>query len=185
MLKIFLIIALPLIILFPGDESFSKVLMSREEALKTVYPDADSVERNSVFLSASLKEKIAKRSKTEVDSNIYTFYVARHNGEVLGYSLIDTHIIRTKTETILITINPNGAVKRIDVLAFYEPKDYYPSKKWMGLFPNHKLDKNLRIGRDIPNMSGASLTSNALVAAVRKALALFELTCKDGVCKGV
>jgi len=141
--------------------------------------------RTGFFLSPSLKEKVAKRSKTEVDSNIYTFYVAKRSGEVLGYSLIDTHVIRTKTETILITINPSGVVKRIDVLAFYEPQDYFPSKKWMGLFPNRKLDKNLRIGGDIPNMSGATLTSNAMVAAVRKALALFELTCKDGVCRGV
>ncbi len=73
----------------------------------------------------------------------------------------------------------------MDILAFFEPRDYMASQKWMDLFSGKKLSNTLRVGRDIPNMTGATLTSNAVTKAVRIALALFEVTCHEGLCKGI
>lgn len=159
--------------------------MTRDEALKTVYPDANHIEHQMVFLSPEQRKKVEDKARSKLTSNLFTFYVAKRGDELLGYSIIDTHTVRTQTETVMITINPDGTVRRVDVLAFFEPLDYYPSEKWINLFKMARLTSSLWIGRGIPNMTGATLTSNAITNAVRRSLALFEEVCSEGICKGV
>lgn len=168
-----------------GGVSWAKVYMTRQQALESVYPGADRIEKQSVFVSKEMKAGISKRARAPLGSSVFTFYVGMRDGQVLGYSLIDTHLIRTKTETVLITISPGGSVQRVDILAFFEPGDYYPSRGWMGLFTGKRLERSLRTGGDIPNMTGATLTSEAMVSSIRRALALFEAVCSAGVCKGI
>ncbi len=180
------ILALSLVILLLTPPSLHpKVFMSREKALQIVYPDADTIEKQRVYLSKDLKHEIEQKAKSKLSSSIYTFYVGKKGGDVLGYSVIDTHTVRTETETVLITINPDGTLRQIDVLAFFEPRDYLPTNRWMGLFPGRSLTNKLRIDSDIPHMTGATLTSNAIVDSIRRAMALFETTCSSGVCKGI
>lgn len=159
--------------------------MTRDEALKTIYPDATHIEHQRVFLGPEQKKKVEDKARSKLASILFTFYVAKRGDEVLGYSIIDTHIVRTHTETVMITIDPGGTVRRVDVLAFFEPTDYYPSDRWINLFKMARLTSSLWVGRGIPNITGATLTSNAITSAVRRSLALFEEVCRDGVCKGV
>lgn len=165
--------------------SDAKVYMTKEKALNMVFPDADRIDKQRVFLSATMKKDIENRSKTKLESNIYIFYVGIKNDSPIGYSILSTHTVRTKTETVLITINPDATIKQIDILAFFEPTEYMSTERWLNIFPHKSLLRSLRIGRDIPNISGATLTSNAIVDSIRKSLALFEITCTNVVCKGV
>ena len=55
---------------------------------------------------------------------IYARYVARRGGAVVGRAYVDTHVVRTKRESLLISVDPNGRVRRIDVTAFLEPPEY-------------------------------------------------------------
>ena len=54
------------------------------------------------------------------------------------------------------------------------------SDKWLTLFENQKLDNELRIDREIPNITGATITSHAFTESVRKILAIFEVAVKEG-----
>lgn len=163
----------------------AQVFMTREEALDAIYGDGSAVEKQRVYLSEELKKEIEARAKAKLESRIHTFYVGKRGEEVLGYSILHTHVVRTHAETLLITINPDGTLRQVDILAFFEPQEYMAGEKWIELFPGKKLSSSLRVGRDIPNMTGATLTSNAVTKAVRTALALFEVACSDGQCKGI
>jgi len=163
----------------------AKVYMTKDKALSMVFPHADRIDKQHVFLSPTMKKDIENKSKTKLGSNIYTFYVGIKNNTPIGYSLLSTHTVRTKSETVLITINPDATIKQIDILAFFEPTEYMPTERWIRIFPHKTLLRSLRIGRDIPNISGATLTSNAILDSIRKSLALFEIACSNVVCKGV
>ena len=61
----------------------------------------------------------------------------------LGYAIIDTHTLRTKTETVMFVLNPDGSLRQTEVLAFFEPQDYQAGGNWMELFYDKNLDNSL------------------------------------------
>jgi hypothetical protein len=177
MLRIALALSIALT-LFMVSPSFSKVYMTRDKALKLAFPDADQIKKNTVFLSEEQTKKIESMAKAKLESRLYIFYVGKKGDKTLGYAALDTHLLRTKTETVMIVINPDGTLRQVEILAFFEPPEYMPSDKWINLFQNETLTDSLWIGRDVPNITGATITSNAMVQSIRKVMAVFQVALK-------
>src|SRR5204863_610379 len=91
---------------------------------------------------------------------------------LVGTAYLDTHLVRSQMETILIVITPEGKVGAVEVLAFNEPEDYLPPPRWLERLGGKALSKDLKPGLAVPNLSGATLTARAVTAAVRRTLAL-------------
>jgi Na+-translocating ferredoxin:NAD+ oxidoreductase RnfG subunit len=159
--------------------SFSKVYMTRDEGLKLAFPGADRVEKKTIFLTEEQAKKIESTAKTKLESNLYIFYVGKKENETLGYAVIDTHLLRTVTETIMVVINPDGALRQVEILAFFEPPDYMPPNSWINLFSNKKLGNSLQVGRGIPNITGATITSNSMANSVRRIMAVFQIAVQE------
>jgi len=153
--------------------------MTRDEALKLAFPSADRIEKRSVFLSQDQVAQIESVAKSKLESKIYLFYVGKNKDTTLGFAVIDTHLLRTTTETIMIVINPDGTLRQAEILAFFEPPDYMPGDSWMNLFRSKNLDDSLRLGKSVPNITGATITSNSMVEAIRRVMAVFDVSLKD------
>jgi hypothetical protein len=83
-------------------------------------------------------------------------------------------------ETVLVVVTPRGRVGAVEVLAFDEPEDYRPPKRWLETFEDRALARDLRPGGAVPNLGGSTLTARALAAAVRRTLALHaEIAAQD------
>lgn len=154
--------------------------MKRDEALKTAFPNAAEIEKNEIFLSSEQSKTIESISKAKNESKLYIIYEAKDGNKTLGYAIIDTHTLRTKSETVMFVINPDGSLRQTEVLAFFEPPDYQAGDKWMQLFEGKTTDDTLKVGRDIPNMSGATITANSLAQATRRILAVFKVASEEG-----
>ncbi len=98
-------------------------LITREEALAANYPGA-VIEAERVFLTEEQVRTAATLSGVTSPPALVARYIARLDGEVIGRAYVDTHIVRTKRESLLISLGPNGRVKRIDATAFLEPREY-------------------------------------------------------------
>ncbi|MGH7963768.1 MAG: FMN-binding protein [Candidatus Binatia bacterium] len=153
----------------------AKAFYSKPEALALAFPDADTVENHTFFLTDEQVKQIEALAQTTVDSKLVTIYTGRKGEQVLGYALIDTHIVRTLPETFLIVLAPDGTVRKLHVLAFYEPQEYLPSARWLRQFEQKTLNLDLRLQRDIHGIAGATLSARAVTSGVRKALALFQV----------
>jgi len=165
-------------LLFISSNSYARVFVSKDEALKLAFPDSDTIEKQSLFLSKTEVESIEKLGRSKLDSRLFLFYVGKKNGEAIGYAAIDTHTVRTKSQTILVVINPDGSLNYTEILAFFEPLEYKPTERWIDLFKDKKITNGIKIGYDIPNISGATLSSNSTANAVKKILAVFEIVVK-------
>jgi hypothetical protein len=173
-LKITILIS-TLLALFISSPSLSKVYMNRDEALKLAFPAADRLEKKTIFLTEEQARKIESISKTALDSKLYIVYEGKKGGETLGYAVIDTHLLRTVTETIMVVMKPDGTLRQVEILAFFEPPDYMPPNSWMSLFKGRKLAPSLQVGRGIPNITGATITSNSMASSVRRIMAVFQV----------
>lgn len=158
-----------------GPETQAIVFKRPDEALKGVFKDARIVVKNIVLKSEQVSD-IEKLSGIKQEDRLVSFYEAKRDNEVIGYAFIDSHIVRTKIETVLYVINPSGKIETIEVLSFNEPLDYLPNENWLRLFTGRSVDKDeIRLRRDIPAITGATLTSKAITDNTRKVLAIWKV----------
>ena len=104
-------------------------LITREEALAAVFPGAQ-VEAERVFLTADQTHRAAVLAGGAAPPALVARYVARRGREIVGRAYVDTHVVRTKRESLLISLDSSGRVQRIDVTAFLEPPEYRAPERW-------------------------------------------------------
>ena len=157
-----------------GVAANSVAQVTREEALASVYPGA-TVRAERVFLTPAQQKEILTRAGAEADSALVARYIATADGKVVGRAYVDTHIVRTKKESLLIALDENGRVKRVEVTAFLEPAEYQASEAWLRQYRDKALTNDLNMNRAIRPIAGATLTARATNTAVRRVLAIDEV----------
>jgi hypothetical protein len=153
-----------------------KVFLSQEEALRLAFPSGTKVDRRTAFLTQAQQAAAAKLAgTTHPPSALVAYYVGVRDGREIGTAYFDTHIVRTEPETLMILVDPEGAVSRIEVLSFAEPEEYLPRERWYGQFPGRKLDDDLALQRAIRPVAGATLTVRATMESIRRVLAIHQV----------
>ena len=151
---------------------FAKVFLTQEEALKLAFPGA-TIERRTAYLTEAQQKQAQKLSgDSELPSALAGYFVATKDGHTVGTAYFDTHTVRTMPETIMVAVDPSGAILRIEVLSFSEPEEYLPRAHWYEQFQGKPLDSELSLKRGIRPVTGATLTANATTDAARRVLAL-------------
>lgn len=145
--------------------------ITREEALAGLYPGA-TIRAERVFLTREQVRQAAALAGTELPSALVARYVAVRDGRTVGRAYVDTHVVRTKVETLLVSLDEAGRVRRVDVTAFLEPPEYRAPEPWLGQYRGRTLDDDLRLQRAIRPLAGATLTARAATEAVRRVLAV-------------
>jgi Na+-translocating ferredoxin:NAD+ oxidoreductase RnfG subunit len=148
--------------------------LTRGEALALAFPGA-SIRAEQVFLTPAEQQAAATRAGAPVTSPLVARYVAMKDGQVVGRAYVDTATVRTKNETLLISLDVSGRVKRVDVTAFLEPAEYRAPDAWLRQYNNRPLGSDLALDKAIRPIAGATLTARAVNAAVRRVLALDDV----------
>lgn len=166
------------LILLIGVLSFSQVsagdLPTRDEVLQSVYPGA-SIRSEKVFLTQDQMKRASKIAGSELESKLVARYIALQEGKVIGSAFIDTHIVRTKKQSLIVCLDSEGRVLRTEATAFFEPPEYLASEPFLDQYEGEALSQELFLGRKIRPIAGATLTVQAVNQAVRRVLALNQV----------
>ncbi|MEX1139943.1 MAG: FMN-binding protein [Bacteroidota bacterium] len=155
------------------SDARSQVYLTKESALDLYFPQAN-VERRTMFLTDEQVGTIQNTARAKVSSRLVTYYVGRTNEGVVGYAFFDTHVVRTMPETFMTVLQPDGSIRAVEILAFYEPEDYLPPKRWLATLEEKTIQSDLWLKRGVQNIVGATLSARAITDAVRVMLAVFE-----------
>jgi hypothetical protein len=154
-------------------------LVSLDQALDSAFPPPLVVEARTAFLDEEDALRIEEVAGSEPPSRVVRYFVAHEEGATdpmsAGAAFLDTHLVRTLEETLLIVVTPAGTIDHIEVLSFREPREYLPSARWIAQFEGRKLDEDLWLRRGVRTLSGATLSSRSITEATRRALALHAL----------
>jgi len=157
--------------ILPG-ELVAGLYKTQKQALQEAFPGG-GIERKSAFLTDAQAEKVEEMARAQLPSKIVSYYVGLDaQGKPAGAAFFDTHVVRTVTETVMVLVKPDGSVRRVEILAFYEPEDYKVRQSWLDRLNDQNLSDDLMVSRDLVRVTGATLTVRALAATVRRALAL-------------
>ena len=168
------VVGLTTLLLLPISLSAQTGLMSREEALASVYPGA-TVEAERVFLTGEQTQRASELARVDIESPLVARYVAREGGRVVGRAYVDTHVVRTKPQSLLVALTSDGAVRRVEVTAFLEPRDFLAPQAWLRQFDTQPLNDDVALQRAIRPIAGATLTAQSATDAVRRVMAIDQV----------
>lgn len=162
-----------LFFLLSFTSAYSKVLMKIPEVLDLYYPNHE-IKKKILFLTADTINSLEQVSRSKFKNKIYTYYEVYKNNKRVNTCIIDTHILRSRTQTIFIVFDNKGKISSAEILAFYEPDEYIMSKKWLNQFGGKNLKNKLTPLKDIIKVSGATISSYETTKAMRRALSLYN-----------
>lgn len=76
-------------------------------------------------------------------------------------------------------ITRESVLKGIEIIAFNEPVEYLPSKEWNSQFQNIPTTKMLRLSKEIPTITGATLSARSVTDSSRVAFAFYNEVLKE------
>ena len=125
-----------------------------QEVLENKFKSCALIKEN-VFISSTQQKKIKKKLNFKMSKLLLRYKNPCSKSNIY----IDSHIVRTQNETVVIEIKDNK-VNFIEIASFMEPKEYLPPKKWLDLFIINK--------KEIDALTGATLSQNAIKRLVQK-----------------
>ena len=158
----------------PADVS-AKVFYARDEALELAFPGADRVETRDVYLTDEQRSRIQALARAPLETSLVTVYAGWKDGKITSWAVFDTHDVRTFPETLLVVLTADGKIAATHVLAFHEPQEYLPPARWLETLAGKSLDDDLMVGRGVTAITGSTLSTRALTAGLRRALAIWAV----------
>ena len=74
-----------------------------------------------MLLSADEKESVSELSGQDDIKSLVTRYIATKGGSVIGYAYLDKHRVRTLPEILMVALDAEGVLIKIELLSFKEP----------------------------------------------------------------
>ena len=103
--------------------------------------------------------------------NVQVLRVAKA-GTLLGFAEVRNVKGKERPITYLVAVDPIGATRDIDILVYREERGgEVANEAWRKQFRGKTAADPLQVGKDIRNISGATISSNSVTRSVRQALA--------------
>ena len=159
--------------------SYAKTKVSVEEVVKTSFKNVNAVEPKQLILTKAQFSKVRSQAKTAIKTRVYRYYDIMGTSKKLGVGVLITRKVRSKKATVLYAFDSTGTLRFTEIMAFGEPPEFIPSKIWMGQLQNQKPTAKLTVGKDIPTISGSTLSANSITQGARVARAIYEIVLKS------
>ena len=126
-----------------------------------------------VYLSVEAAQKAAFPSATRFVENDGRSWKAMAGDRLIGLVVID-HVIGKHLYIDYAVSITGGRVRRVDILAYRESYGgEVRSPSWLGQFVGKSSSSALKVGSDIRNISGATLSSTHVTEGVKRILAAY------------
>ncbi|MBO9579527.1 MAG: FMN-binding protein [Sphingobium sp.] len=93
-----------------------------------------------------------------------------------GWFIVDQVVGKHETITYALALDASGAVKSVEIMDYRES---YGSQvrdpRWRAQFTGKRAGQSLQLGKDVKNISGATLSSKHVTDGVRRLLATYAI----------
>jgi len=151
---------------------------SVDDVIKSSFTGVSTIDPKQIILTKKQFSQVQSRAKAAVRTKIYRYYDIKSSTKRLGYAVLISRKVRSKKATVLYAFDNSGTLKFTEIMAFGEPPEYMPSKTWMSQLQNRDDSVILTVGKDIPTISGATLSARSITEGARVARAIYEIILK-------
>lgn len=150
------------------------IYLTPQEALQLAFPSS-TFTKETKKLTVEQKKSLEKEVGIKIPKLNWSFTIARSGENITGYALIDNEIGKTEPITFMTAMTKTGQVKAIEILVYRESYgSEVTQKSFLNQFKNKKTGDPLTLGKNIQNITGATLSSRAVTKGAKRALLLWK-----------
>jgi Na+-translocating ferredoxin:NAD+ oxidoreductase RnfG subunit len=160
--------------------AFAVDYMSAEQAAQLIFPQAERFEPRTVAFDAAQLQRLQAAGVTPRSAR-WQVRVAMRDGATLGYVVVDDVIGKFELISYAVGIGADGAIRQVEVLSYRESHGYeIRLPAWRRQFVGKDASAPLRVGEDIANISGATLSCSHVTDGVKRIVAVIGLARQAG-----
>lgn len=176
---VFLFSLLGMLLAAPLD---AKVYLTRDQANKTCFPQAEHFEYQIVRFNAAQKSTVRSASGIKVLVPGLRCALAWKGKELAGIVIFDYVLGKSEIIDYCIAINTKGEVRQIEVLQYRESHGYEIRRSsWRRQFTGKTTASKLRLDDDIANISGATISCRNIATGVKRVLHSWRLVVRPAL----
>ena len=155
--------------------AYGTTYMTVEQAQAEMFPGA---QLTRAFVTLTKEQASAIEKKTGV--NVRKAEVQVWKSADGGHFIVDEAIGKHELFTIALGLNADSSVKRIEILDYKESYGYeVRNEAWRKQFTGKTSTASLKLGDDIKNISGATLSCRHVTETVKRLLATYDIALKS------
>ena len=160
--------------------AFAVDYLSAEQAARLMFPDADRFETRELNLDAAEMQALDAQGVRSRSAR-WSVQLAQHAGQPLGVVVTDEVVGKFELISYAVGIGLDGTVKQIEILSYRESHGgEIRLPAWRRQFVGKTAASPLRVGDDIANISGATLSCTHVTEGVRRIVAVVALARRNG-----
>lgn len=145
------------------------------QAQHTLFPEADKFVSQPVALAGERKVEIEKYSGVRLRAAEQPVWKAEKAGEHVGWFVLDEVYGKHEFITYAVALSADGAVQGLEILDYRETHGgEVRNAKWRAQFDGAQYGDHLKLGDEVKNIAGATLSCKHLTEGVRRVLALYH-----------
>lgn len=169
------LVALP-VLAVAAAPAWAADYLSVEQAQHAVIPQAQSFAAFPVTLTPAQLTQIRRLSGTPQRINQPRIWRALRGNATLGWVIVDEVIGKHEFITYATGISTDGHVLGVEILSYRESKGgQVRDPRWRDRFRGKTLADPFRLNQDVPNISGATLSSRNITDGVKRLLAIHNV----------
>jgi len=154
--------------------AYAASYLNIEQAQQAIFPGAE-LRESSLKLTPDQRKAIEKASGVKVRAVDLRVWLVEGG----GWFFVDDVIGKHEFITYAVGLNADGSVKQIEVMDYRENYgSEVRNEKWRAQFTGKTRKSKLKLGDDIKNVTGATLSCRHLTEGVKRLLTTYELAIK-------
>jgi Na+-translocating ferredoxin:NAD+ oxidoreductase RnfG subunit len=160
--------------------AFAVDYLTIDQAAHLMFPEADRFEQRELVLDAAQLQALDAQG-VRGRSVRWPVQIARRGGATLGFVVADAVIGKFELISYAVGIDSEGAIHQVEILSYRESHGgEVRLPAWRRQFVGKTVDAPLRVGEDIANISGATLSCTHVTEGVRRIVAVIALARRSG-----
>lgn len=155
--------------------------MSPQQAQQALFPQADHFEVREIKLDAAQMQAFASRYGVPARSASWKVLEASQAGKRLGWVVIDSVVGKFELITYAVGVASDGSIKQVEILSYRESHGgEIRLPAWRQQFVGKAAQSPIKIGADIANISGATLSCTHVTEGIKRIAGLIETARSSG-----
>ncbi len=153
---------------------------SVEQAQQQLFPHATQFVDAALNLSDEQRDRIKEQAGVRQRGATVRVWRAQHNAQFIGWFIVDEVVGKHEMITYATAIDGDGRVQGIEIMNYRETHgDQIRGQAWREQFRHKKITDTIKLGQDIANISGATLSCRNVTDGVRRLLVIHDLWLRE------
>lgn len=159
-----------------APEQYEQVYLTQKEAIALAVPGAEAFVPHPITPTAAEIKRVQRRLGRKLEEDRYTFVEGMKGGKTAGWALVLEEQGKYYPITFVVGLTAAGEVADVAVMVYRERRgDAVKRRRFLDQFVGLGEEDPIMVNRDITHLTGATVSSWAIAAGVKKAVALFDV----------